>query len=176
MIWRQVAGVNELVRLLRTEGLLWATPQRISQQAVSERLRTLPAELFLRLYWRYYPVAGAMASAAATLPPEIAWAQGRYRQMLIHDGSTLDALLRQVGLLRGGHATLGGSMTALLDWPRDCHARSGMKKMPRPRSTVLAATAGGADSGQSGHFRSGLHQFPGVCQSRRRPGDLADPG
>jgi hypothetical protein len=55
MIWRQVAGVNELVRLLRAEGLLWATPQRISQQAVSERLRTLPAELFLRLLLTVLP-------------------------------------------------------------------------------------------------------------------------
>ncbi len=49
MVWRQIEGVSQLVRLLRAEGLLWAPPQQVSQQAVSERLRTLPAELFARL-------------------------------------------------------------------------------------------------------------------------------
>ena len=117
MIWRQVAGVNELVRLLRTEGLLWATPQRISQQAVSERLRTLPAELFLRLLLVILPQLQARWQARQRpLPPEIAWAQRHYRQVLIHDGSTLDALLRHVGLLReAATPPLAGRMTALLD-------------------------------------------------------------
>jgi hypothetical protein len=40
MIWRQIGQVTELVRLLRTEGLLWAEPRRVSQQALSERFRT----------------------------------------------------------------------------------------------------------------------------------------
>jgi hypothetical protein len=34
------------------------------------------------------------------LPPEVAWARDRYTAVLAADGSTLDALLRQVGLLR----------------------------------------------------------------------------
>jgi hypothetical protein len=117
MIWRQVAGVNELVRLLCAEGLLWAAPQRISQQAVSERLRTLPAELFLRLLLTILPqLQERWQARQRPLPPEIAWAQRHYRQVLIHDGSTLDALLRKVGLLREADAQpLAGRMTALLD-------------------------------------------------------------
>jgi hypothetical protein len=117
MIWRQVAGVNELVRLVRTEGLLWATPQRISQQAISERLRTLPAELFLRLLQTILPqLQDRWQARQRPLPPEIAWAQRHYRQVLIHDGSTLDALLRKVGLLREADTPpLAGRMTALLD-------------------------------------------------------------
>ena len=117
MIWRQVAGVNELVRLLRAEGLLWATPQRISQQAVSERLRTLPAELFLRLLLAILPqLQERWQVRQRPLPLEIAWAQRHYRQVLIHDGSTLDALLRKVGLLRAADTQpLAGRMTALLD-------------------------------------------------------------
>src|SRR5439155_8159088 len=53
---------------------------------------------------------------ARPVPPEIAWARERYRQVLAVDGSTLDALLRKVGLLREreGHP-LAGRMTALLD-------------------------------------------------------------
>jgi len=43
MIWRQIDKVTELVRLLRTEGLLWADPKQVSQQALSERFRTFPS-------------------------------------------------------------------------------------------------------------------------------------
>ena len=117
MIWRQIEGVSQLVRVLRKEGLLWATPQQVSQQAVSERLRTLPAELFLRLLSAILPTLQARWHARQRpLPAEIAWAQTRYTEVMVHDGSTLDALLRKVGLLReaAGHP-LAGRMTTLLD-------------------------------------------------------------
>ena len=46
----------------------------------------------------------------------MAWAQRHYRHVLIHDGSTLDALLRKIGLLReAASPPLAGRMTALLD-------------------------------------------------------------
>lgn len=117
MIWRQIAGVSDLVRLLRDEGLLWATAQPVSQQAVSARLRTLPAELFQRLLLALLPqLQERWQMRQRPLPPEIAWAQRQYRQVLIHDGSTLDALLRKVGLLREADTSpLAGRMTALLD-------------------------------------------------------------
>jgi hypothetical protein len=50
------------------------------------------------------------------LPPEIAWAKAHYTQVAICDGSTLDALIRKIGLLRGALTNpLAGRMTALLD-------------------------------------------------------------
>ena len=49
------------------------------------------------------------------LPPEIAWAQEHFAACLIVDGSTLDALIRKVGLLRDlDKHPLAGKMTALL--------------------------------------------------------------
>jgi len=117
MIWRQIEGVSQLVRVLRDEGLLWATPQQVSQQAVSERLRTLPAELFQRLLLTVLPqLQTRWQERQRPLPPEIAWAQSHYAHVLVHDGSTLDALLRKVGLLREADSRpLAGRMTALLD-------------------------------------------------------------
>jgi hypothetical protein len=117
LLWRQLSGVCELVRLLGTEGLLWVTePVTVSQQAVSERLRFLPAELFQRI------LAEVLVQTAARwqqrdrpLPPEIAWAQEHYSDVLVHDGSTLDALVRKVGLLRDEEIhPLAGRMTALM--------------------------------------------------------------
>jgi hypothetical protein len=117
MIWRQIDEATELVRLLCTEGLLWATSKKVSQQALSERFRTFPARLFLRVLRAVLPVMHARwHSRQRPLPPEIAWAQAHYSEVVAHDGSTLDALLRKVGLLRGAETNpLAGRMTALLD-------------------------------------------------------------
>jgi hypothetical protein len=117
MIWRQIGQVTELVRLLRTEGLLWAEPRRVSQQALSERFRTFPAELFHHVLLAVLPVMHAnWKKRQRPLPPEIAWAQAHYTEVVVADGSTLDALLRKVGLLRDALVNpLAGRMTALLD-------------------------------------------------------------
>jgi Transposase DDE domain len=117
MIWRQIGSATELVRLLRQEGFLWCSPVQVSEPALSQRLRTFPAELFQWVLADLLPQMHARwAERARPVPPEIAWVRQRYRQGLAVDGSTLDALLRKVGLLRGveGHP-LAGRMTALLD-------------------------------------------------------------
>lgn len=103
LIWRQIgAGGSEAARLLQLEGLLWVPKMKVSQQAISERLRTFPAPLFLQLLSQRLAVFQQRSQARQTpLPPVLDWAQKRYQAILAVDGSTLDALLRQVGLLRG---------------------------------------------------------------------------
>jgi hypothetical protein len=49
MIWRQVGAVTTLAHLLQREGLLWTAPVRVSQQALSARLHSFPADLFRRV-------------------------------------------------------------------------------------------------------------------------------
>jgi len=117
LIWRQVGNLSDGIRLLNTEGLLWATAVTVSQQALSQRLGSLPAELFLRVLVAVLPVFHARwKDRQRPLPPELAWAQAYYTQIVACDGSTLDALLRKVGLLRGLPVNpLAGRMTALLD-------------------------------------------------------------
>lgn len=117
LIWRQVSGVCDLVRVLGTEGLLWVTePLTVSQQAVSGRLGSLPADLFRRILQNVLvQMESRWQQRERPLPPEIAWAQARYTDVLVHDGSTLDALVRKVGLLRESETNpLAGRMTALL--------------------------------------------------------------
>jgi hypothetical protein len=46
LVWRPISGLTELARLIQTEVLLWAAPMKVSQQALSQRLSRLPAELF----------------------------------------------------------------------------------------------------------------------------------
>ncbi len=55
MIWRHVGQVGPLIRLIRTESQPWVPPRRLIQQAFSERLRILPAELFLNVLLAVLP-------------------------------------------------------------------------------------------------------------------------
>jgi hypothetical protein len=117
MIWRQIGSATELVRMLHQEGFLWCSPLRVSEQALSQRLRVFPAELFQRVLLEVLPQMQARWQARTRpLPPVLAWVQARYAQVLVVDGSTLDALLRKVGLLREAEKhPLAGRMTALLE-------------------------------------------------------------
>lgn len=115
-VWRQIAGVSELARLIRDEAVLWEEPKKVSQQALSERLNTLPAILFLNVLNLLLPqMQQRWTERQRPLRPEIAWAEERYTACQIVDGSTLDALIRKVGLLRDlDKHPLAGKMTALL--------------------------------------------------------------
>jgi hypothetical protein len=117
LIWRQLSGVCELTRIVQEESVLWASPVKISQQALSERLTTMPAELFLRVLTNLLPVAQQRwRERQRPQPAEIAWDLAQYSGVYAADGSTLDALIRKIGLLKDlATNPLAGRMTALLD-------------------------------------------------------------
>jgi hypothetical protein len=117
MIWRQIGSVCTLTRLLHDEGFLWTSPIQVTQQALSLRLRVFPAALFQRVFDDLLPQLHVRwVARKRPLPPEVAWAQAHYARVQAVDGSTLDALLRKVGLLRDQASTpLAGRMTGLLN-------------------------------------------------------------
>jgi len=117
MIWRQISGVSEMVRLIQTESMLWVSPKKVSQQAFSQRLTSIPAQLFLNILLSVLPkMQQRWVERRRPLPPEIAWAQERYSEVRAADGSTLDALIRKIGLLKDlPQNPLAGKITALLN-------------------------------------------------------------
>jgi hypothetical protein len=56
LIWRDVAGVRELSRILAREGFLWCEPKQVSQQALSQRFLTFPAQIFERVFTNSYSI------------------------------------------------------------------------------------------------------------------------
>ena len=116
LIWRQVGSVSEAVRVLKRQGMLWTEAQPISQQAVSERLRTFPAELFYRVLMEILPqMHQRWQERQRPLSKAMAWALERFPEVWVLDGSTLDALLRKVDLLREGEGpVLAGRIAALV--------------------------------------------------------------
>lgn len=117
MIWRQESSPTELVRMLRQEGFLWCRPTQVTVQALSERLRAFPAVLFRQVLEDLLPrMHQRWAQRKRPLPPELTAVFQHYTHVWAVDGSTLDALLRKVGLLRGlAQHPLAGRMTALLE-------------------------------------------------------------
>ena len=116
LIWRQVGSVAEAVRELKERGVLWVEALQVSQQAVSERLRTFPAELFQRILKDILPqMQQRWQARQRPLSQAMAWALSHFPEVLVLDGSTLDALMRKVGLLREGEGpVLAGRMAALV--------------------------------------------------------------
>ncbi len=117
LIWRQIGSVAEAVRVLASEGMLWTSPVQASPQAFSLRLRTLPAEIFERIVADVLPELTRRAEARRRpLEPALRRARVHFSAVVALDGSTLDTLMRRVGLLREtAKAPLGGRMAALLD-------------------------------------------------------------
>lgn len=117
VIWRQIPSFSTAVRLLAREPLLWEPPRQVSQQAVRVRWRTLPAELFAALLPQVLPVLQQRAAARTRpLPPVLQQALAHYPRLGALDVTTLEALFRQVGLLRAApRPPLGGQLLALVD-------------------------------------------------------------
>jgi len=55
LLWREVAGVTELTRLLNREGFLWCESQTVKQQALSQIFLTFPAVLFELIFKELLP-------------------------------------------------------------------------------------------------------------------------
>jgi Transposase DDE domain len=119
LIWRQVPSVSTLAALLAREPLLWEPPRRVSQQALSKRLRELPAALFGRVFHAALPALLARAAARTRpQPPPVRRALGPFERVWVVDATTLEAVFRKVGALREAPAAaLGGKLLAVLDLP-----------------------------------------------------------
>jgi len=121
LIWRQVPSVHELTRMLNREDLLWCKTVRVSQQSLSERLLIFPATLFERVYKDLVPrlIARWNERKARPLPPAIAHAQGHFDEILVADGSTLEALFRKLDSLKDVEVgKLAGKMCLVIDLVR----------------------------------------------------------
>lgn len=111
LIWRRIPGVCTLQRMLARERLLWCTPRRVSQAALSERFLCFPAQLFERVL---YAVIAALPERSAQrrrpLPRPLAALQGRFPRIYALDGSTLEALFRKLKSLQAPAGAAGPAL------------------------------------------------------------------
>ena len=118
LVWRQVPSVRELNRMLARENLLWEKATRVSQQALSQRLLTFPAELFEKVLTELLVTLNQRWSQRLKrpLPKSVAYANQHFERLWIVDASTLEALFRKLKSLESLNlGTLGGRICAVVD-------------------------------------------------------------
>ena len=118
MVWRQVPSARELNRMLAREDLLWAKAVKVSQQALSQRLLTFPAELFERVLNDLLATLNQrwQQRQSRPLPLSIAHANQHFEHLWIADASTLEALFRKLKSLEASTlGKLGGRICAVVD-------------------------------------------------------------
>ena len=118
LLWREVPGVQELTRLLAREDLLWCRATKVSQQALSERFLTFPAELFERVFKDLLPQLQQnwLQTAKRPLPDSIKFARKRFERIWVADGSTLEALFRKLKSLEDvPRGQLAGKICTVID-------------------------------------------------------------
>jgi hypothetical protein len=121
ILWRQVPSVRELTRMLAREDLLWGEAVEVSQQALSERFLVFPAELFERVYKALLPDLKKRwdERQQRPIPLSIRVADDYFDQILVADGSTLEALFRKLGSLADApRGQLAGKMCVVIDLVR----------------------------------------------------------
>lgn len=118
LLWREVPGVQELTRLLAREDLLWCRATKVSQQALSERFLTFPAELFERVFKDLLPQLQQnwLQRAKRPLPDSIKFARKHFERIWVADGSTLEALFRKLKSLEDvPRGQLAGKICTVID-------------------------------------------------------------
>lgn len=117
LLWRQVPSVCELSRVLAREDCLWALRLNVSQQALSQRFLSFPAELFQRVLGALLPrLRQRWAERQRPLPSAVVHARQHFREVLIADGSTLEALFRKLKALQElPQGRLAGKICTVID-------------------------------------------------------------
>lgn len=118
LLWRDVASVRELTRILARDGFLWCNPIKVSQQAVSQRFLTFPAELFEKVFKDLLPnLSSAWHSRnQRPLPESIQFTLSKFEKIWIIDGSVLEALFRKLQSLESiQKGQLAGKIITVID-------------------------------------------------------------
>ena len=118
LVWRQVPSVRELNRMLARENLLWAKATSVSQQALSQRLLTFPADLFEVVLSELLVILNQRwhQRKKRPLPLSVAYANQYFQHLWIVDASTLEALFRKLKSLETSSlGQLGGRICAVVD-------------------------------------------------------------
>ncbi len=118
LLWRDVAGVTELTRMLAREGFLWCRPQNISQQAISQRFLTFPACLFEKVFKDVLPhLQGSwQRRKQRKLPESVQFTLSRFEKIWIVDCSILEALFQKLESLKDTpKSQLAGKIGTVVD-------------------------------------------------------------
>lgn len=114
LVYRQIGGLSEGVRVLKEEGLLWVKPLEVSKQALSKRLMNLPAEIFAILL---KTVLEKVAEKSVELQQHSSLTEirKRFSAVWIADGSTLEQLRKRLKIAEDKEGKLAGKIMMIVE-------------------------------------------------------------
>jgi hypothetical protein len=140
LVWRRVAGVCALQRLLARERILWADRQTVSQSALSDRFLDFPAVLVERVLYRV--LAHLPARFRARTRPTDALISGvntRFAATYALDATTLEPLFRKLDALQEQTGTqLAGHVSAAVDLQTQLPAKLWWTPEPQTNEKAVA--------------------------------------
>ncbi len=138
MLWRDVAGVRELTRMLGREGFLWCDRLQVSQQALSTRFLIFPSELFERVFKEIVPLLKEKWNQRnhRPLPESVQFTLTRFEKIWIADGSTLEALFKKLKSLEDvPKGQLAGKIGVVIDLVTRLPVEIWFKENPKTNDT-----------------------------------------
>jgi Transposase DDE domain len=118
LLWRDVAGVTELTRMLAREGVLWCRPLQVSQQAISQRFLTFPAQLFEKIFKDLLPHLqdSWQRRIRRKIPESVQFTLRKFEKVWIVDCSVLEALFQKLESLKDApKGQLAGKIGTIID-------------------------------------------------------------
>lgn len=112
LVYRQIPSLSEVIRVLEKEGLLWVESFKVSKQALSKRIATLPAYLFAELFEQV--IQRLSRRTTLSLPGGWQTVCEKFTALWIADGSTLEALRKKLKVLQEENSPLGGKMMMIV--------------------------------------------------------------
>ena len=114
LVYRQIAGLSEAVRVLKEEGLLWVEPLEVSKQAVSKRLMSLPTEIFVLLLRNVLEKRREM-SGEISIAEKWQKVREKFSVIWIADGSTLERLRKRLKAAEKESGKLAGRIMMIVE-------------------------------------------------------------
>ncbi|MHC5851550.1 IS4 family transposase [Nostoc sp.] len=115
LVYRQIQYLTDVLRCLEVEGLLWVEAMSVSRQALSQRLESLPAQLFIKLFEQVVERLAAKKNPTEISPMWVSVASS-FGAVWIADASTLEAVKKHLGQLQEKTgAVLGGKMLMVVE-------------------------------------------------------------
>ncbi|MEH1977271.1 MAG: IS4 family transposase [Nostoc sp.] len=115
LVYRQIQHLTDVLRCLEVEGLLWVKAMSVSRQALYQRLESLPAELFIKLFEQVMERLIAKKNTTEVAPMWVSVASS-FSAVWIADASTLEAIKKHLGQLQEKTgAVLGRKMLMVVE-------------------------------------------------------------
>ncbi len=92
LIYRQINSLTEVIRILNLRGLMWVKALKVSKQALSKRLQTLPAEIIAEILSQTISSIQDSENKLNIIPQKYHSVVESFPVIWIADGSTLEAI------------------------------------------------------------------------------------